>query len=52
MTISREYTRRRYIFSSVEEAKIYRDIWVIEYEENPTKWIESTLNNKYKECLP
>ena len=52
VTISREYIRRRYIFSSVEEAKIYRDIWVIEYEENPIKWIESTLNNKYKECLP
>lgn len=51
VTISREYTIRKHVFSSVKEAKEFRDMWVIEYEKDPRKWIELTLNNKYKEFL-
>lgn len=49
LTINRKGNiRESYVFKSLDNAKKMRDEWLKEYELNPKKWIEQTVNKQYK----
>lgn len=48
LQICRKRNVRSQTFSKIEDAINIRDQWLKEYEENPEKWIEKTLNKTYK----
>lgn len=48
LQICRRRKVRSQTFSNIDDAIRVRDSWISEYRDNPSKWIENTVNNSYK----